>query len=440
VPASEKKARSPERWLVERAGGKREGRSPEGSEAVGGSDPVAGETLPSDEKKEEAQKPIGPEASKWLVAPAVDDEEVTTSGTEDDAKGAQAVIAEQSRRPTPAADLAAPAGNLREAEAARLAELVSSLQSELKSALARADQQASRAEAATNELRAARLSSQELEKTRKALEGQRAETAKLAKRAGVLKEEAEAATTRAQAQAARAEEALRTAERASTKEPKSKELQKALETLDAQRAENRELAKRISELQTDLRTQAKEAKAELKRALKERDRELKDALRQGEADAKERLAAIEMDWTKRLEGRESELQARIDDLEAKLAEAKKRGTSRARKTSTVARRKAPAKASSPKAPSPRPARSRKPATGRTSSKSRTRRRKAEKLDLNEATFEDLRELGLSVTQSARLIAYRDVREGYKSLDELDEIPGLSEETRTELRAQLKLSG
>jgi DNA uptake protein ComE-like DNA-binding protein len=139
----------------------------------------------------------------------------------------------------------------------------------------------------------------------------------------------------------------------------------------------------------------------------------------------------------RLEGAAA---ARIDDLEAKLAEAKKRGTSRARKTSTVARRKAPAKASSPKAPSPRPARSRKPATGRTSSKSRTRRRKAEKLDLNEATFEDLRELGLSVTQSARLIAYRDVREGYKSLDELDEIPGLSEETRTELRAQLKLSG
>jgi DNA uptake protein ComE-like DNA-binding protein len=65
-------------------------------------------------------------------------------------------------------------------------------------------------------------------------------------------------------------------------------------------------------------------------------------------------------------------------------------------------------------------------------------RRNDKLDLNSATFEELRGLGLSVTQSARVIAYRDVRGGYQSLDELDEIPGLSKETRAELRDQLQL--
>ena len=50
----------------------------------------------------------------------------------------------------------------------------------------------------------------------------------------------------------------------------------------------------------------------------------------------------------------------------------------------------------------------------------------------------LRELGLSVTQSARLIAYRDVRGGYESLDEIDDVPGLSEKTRDELKDRLKL--
>jgi DNA uptake protein ComE-like DNA-binding protein len=43
-----------------------------------------------------------------------------------------------------------------------------------------------------------------------------------------------------------------------------------------------------------------------------------------------------------------------------------------------------------------------------------------------------------VTQSARLIAYRDVRGGYESLDEIDDVPGLSEKTRGELKDRLKL--
>jgi hypothetical protein len=68
---------------------------------------------------------------------------------------------------------------------------------------------------------------------------------------------------------------------------------------------------------------------------------------------------------------------------------------------------------------------------------RTTRRNGRR-DLNGATFDELRSLGLSVTQSKRLIAYRDARGGYASLDELDEVPGLSKATRAELRSRLKL--
>jgi DNA uptake protein ComE-like DNA-binding protein len=55
------------------------------------------------------------------------------------------------------------------------------------------------------------------------------------------------------------------------------------------------------------------------------------------------------------------------------------------------------------------------------------------------SFEQLRELGLSVTQSARLIAYRDTRGGFDSLDELDEVPGLPKELRRTLRDEVTLS-
>lgn len=74
------------------------------------------------------------------------------------------------------------------------------------------------------------------------------------------------------------------------------------------------------------------------------------------------------------------------------------------------------------------------------SESRTRRRPStkRKVDLNEATFEELRAIGLSVTQSSRVIAYRDVRGGYESFDEFEGIPGLSSETLSALRARAQL--
>jgi DNA uptake protein ComE-like DNA-binding protein len=59
-------------------------------------------------------------------------------------------------------------------------------------------------------------------------------------------------------------------------------------------------------------------------------------------------------------------------------------------------------------------------------------------DINAAGYEDLRELGLSVAESARLIAVRDVRGGIRSLDELDDVGDLPAERLTELKSRLRV--
>lgn len=62
----------------------------------------------------------------------------------------------------------------------------------------------------------------------------------------------------------------------------------------------------------------------------------------------------------------------------------------------------------------------------------------EKLDLNRATFEDLRQIGIPVILSARLIAHRHVREGYHGLGELTEVPGISAEVVSVLKAKVRI--
>jgi DNA uptake protein ComE-like DNA-binding protein len=59
-----------------------------------------------------------------------------------------------------------------------------------------------------------------------------------------------------------------------------------------------------------------------------------------------------------------------------------------------------------------------------------------RLELNTASVEGLRGLGLSITQAARLVANREARGGFASLDELDAVPGLPSEQRAELRERV----
>jgi hypothetical protein len=59
-------------------------------------------------------------------------------------------------------------------------------------------------------------------------------------------------------------------------------------------------------------------------------------------------------------------------------------------------------------------------------------------NVNEVAFDELRELGLTITESAHLLAIRDVRGGFRALNELDDLRHLSEERRTELKRLLSI--
>lgn len=59
--------------------------------------------------------------------------------------------------------------------------------------------------------------------------------------------------------------------------------------------------------------------------------------------------------------------------------------------------------------------------------------------INRISFEQLREFGLSVTQAARLLARRDARGSFRSLDELNDLVGFSREVLDQLRRRLTLS-
>jgi hypothetical protein len=59
------------------------------------------------------------------------------------------------------------------------------------------------------------------------------------------------------------------------------------------------------------------------------------------------------------------------------------------------------------------------------------------VDLNEATFEQLRAVGLSTTQAARLIARRDRLGAFGSIRDLEEVPGLPEEILEALASRVR---
>jgi DNA uptake protein ComE-like DNA-binding protein len=63
------------------------------------------------------------------------------------------------------------------------------------------------------------------------------------------------------------------------------------------------------------------------------------------------------------------------------------------------------------------------------------RRRGDPVDINKATFEQLREVGMSVTQATRVIAYRERGDGFESVDDLETVPGVTKLLK-EIREQL----
>lgn len=68
--------------------------------------------------------------------------------------------------------------------------------------------------------------------------------------------------------------------------------------------------------------------------------------------------------------------------------------------------------------------------------STTESRRGRLLDANQVAFEELRELGLSITQATRVIAYRERQHGFDTLDDMDTIPGFPEDLLAELKQKL----
>ena len=57
--------------------------------------------------------------------------------------------------------------------------------------------------------------------------------------------------------------------------------------------------------------------------------------------------------------------------------------------------------------------------------------------VNEVTFDELRGLGMSVTQANRVIAYRDRMGGFDSLDDIDRVPGFPPGLLDDVKKQLE---
>ncbi len=58
------------------------------------------------------------------------------------------------------------------------------------------------------------------------------------------------------------------------------------------------------------------------------------------------------------------------------------------------------------------------------------------LNLNSATFEELRDADLSVTQATRILAYRERFGGYRSIEDLEKVPGFPAELIESLRGRI----
>jgi competence ComEA-like helix-hairpin-helix protein len=63
---------------------------------------------------------------------------------------------------------------------------------------------------------------------------------------------------------------------------------------------------------------------------------------------------------------------------------------------------------------------------------------SDSVNLNSATFEELREAGLSVTQATRILAYRERFGGYGSVEDLEKVPGFPADLIESLRTRLTI--
>lgn len=99
------------------------------------------------------------------------------------------------------------------------------------------------------------------------------------------------------------------------------------------------------------------------------------------------------------------------------------------------KRPAPGTADDPAAPAPEPAAP--PRKGLFGS-SPSPQGGSGSMNLNSATFEELREAGLSVTQATRILAYRERFGGYSAVEDLEKVPGFPEDLIESLKGKISV--
>jgi DivIVA domain-containing protein len=129
-------------------------------------------------------------------------------------------------------------------------------------------------------------------------------------------------------------------------------------------------------------------------------------------------------FLERIAVRLEEQDTRERELEKELVRAKAR-----RRRAPATRRAAAAEGSPARTGRPAQAgRPRRPRAGRAASARRKRR-----IDINRATFAQVRAVGLGTTVAARLIALRDIRGGFRNLAETRDVEGLSDRAFDQLK-------
>ena len=197
---------------------------------------------------------------------------------------------------------------------------------------------------------------------------------------------------------------------------------------------NARMEKEISRLDADLRESRKQSEAQLAA--------LENRVAEAVGEREDRLGAIELvqdefglalertkaDHAERERARFAELQRMVDEMTAgwdeKLERARESITRKVAETVAVT------------APAPLPAVSRPPRGFPDGSVVAISPRGP--LDINEVRFEELRELGLSVTQTSRLLDFRTARGRITSIDEFDSLPGFPVDVRERIKSQLKV--
>gem|GEM_PF-1193075 len=191
-----------------------------------------------------------------------------------------------------------------------------------------------------------------------------------------------------------------------------------------QRAEDAERRAAFAERLAQLKVEESEREKRLNDVVSGIDRaEQRAREAEARAEAAERAAAAALEQSD-LKTRASATQAAAEPVAQELAEP---DTEPARS----AENDAPPQPPSPEAPEP----ARKGLLGGSSAAGQAG---SDSINLNSATFEELREAGLSVTQATRILAYRERFGGYNSVEDLEKVPGFPADLIESLRGKLTI--